>query len=142
MVTQQKATGRATSIPAGLAAGAGVSVLMTGIICILGGWMIGSEIISQEHIGYCAITALLISAIMGSIVAWKKARRKRLIISLACGIIYYLILAGFTIVFFDGSFRGLGVTLITILAGSVISVLLTNGSGKSITGKRRKKTYW
>lgn len=141
MGTQNKATGRASSIPAGLAAGAAVSILVTAVICLLGGWMIGSEIISQEQIGYCAIAALLVSAIMGSNTAWKKIRRKRLIVSLASGGIYYLILVAITIALFDGGFQGLGVTLVVILIGTVLPILLRNGEGKSKTGKRRKKIY-
>ena len=141
MGVQNKATGRASSIPAGLAAGAAVSILVTAVICLLGGWMIGSEIISQEQIGYCAIAALLVSAIMGSNTAWKKIRRKRLIVSLASGGIYYLILVAITIALFDGGFQGLGVTLVVILVGTVLPILIRKGEGKSKTGKRRKKIY-
>ena len=141
MGVQQKATGRASSIPAGLAMGAAVSILTTAVICLIGGWMIGSEMISQEQIGYCSLTALLASAVMGSTAAWKRIKRKRLMVCLTSGGIYFLILAGITIVFFDGRFEGLGVTFLTILVGVVIPVLLTNRDAKGRTGKWRKKTY-
>ena len=141
MVTQQKATGRASSIPAGLAAGAAVSILMTLLICLIGGWMIGSELISQQQIGYCSIVALLTSAILGSLTAWKKIRRKRLLVCMVSGLAYFVILAIITLIFFDGGYQGMGVTLITILVGAAVSVLLTDRPVKSKTGKRRKKIY-
>lgn len=136
---QRKVTGRASSIPAGLAAGAAVSILMTALVCIIGGWMIGAEMMEQNKIGYCSITALLASAILGSMVAGNKIQRKRLLISLASGGIYYAILVAVTIVFFDGSFQGMGVTLITVMIGVLASVLLQNGRQKARTGGRRKK---
>ena len=126
MTIQHKVTGRASSVPAGLAVGAVVSVLVTTAICMIGGWMIGSEMIAQDKIGYCSITALLASAIVGSIVAAKKIQRKRLLIALASGGIYYAVLVAATIVFFDGEFQGMGVTFITVLIGTLVPVLLSN----------------
>ena len=141
MGVQHKATGRASSIPTGLATGAAVSILVTAVVCMIGGWMISKEMIGQEQIGYCSITALLASAFLGGMAAWKKVQRKKLLISLASGGIYFVILAAFTIVFFDGKFQGLGVTLITILLGATIPILLTNERAKSRGGKWRKKIY-
>ena len=141
MVTQQKATGRALSIPAGLAAGAAVSLLMTFAICLLGGWMIGSELISQQAIGYCSIVALLASVIFGSITAWKKIRRKRLLVCVASAVVYFMILTLITLLFFDGGYKGMGVTFITVLMGAAVSVLVTDRPKKSKSGKRRMKIY-
>lgn len=141
MTIQQKATGRASSIPAGLAAGAAVSVLVTLAVCMIGGWMIGSEMIPQEQTGYCAITALLASVILGSMAACKKTRRKKLAVCLSSAGIYYAILVAITIIFFDGSFQGMGVTLVTVVIGSLIALLLTNRGEKRSSGKRMKKIH-
>ena len=139
MVTQKKATGRASSIPAGLALGAAASILSTAIICMIGSWMIGEEIIRQEQIGYCSIITLIASSMTGSLIAWRKIRRKRLLVSFASGLIYYLILIAITVVFFDGQFQGLGVTLITIIIGVNVTILLTNGGPKGKKRMQRQK---
>ena len=138
---QHKATGRASSIPAGLAVGADVSIIMTGVVCGIGGWLISAEMLSQDMIGYCALTALLISAMMGSITAWKKIRCKRFAVSLASGGMYFLVLSGITIFFFNGEFTGLVVTLITIMIGSIIPVLLSKGGAKTEKGRVHRKFY-
>ena len=126
MVTRQKVTGRASSVPSGLAAGAAVSMAVTVIICSLAAWLITSEIIPQKQIGYCSLAALLLSAILGSMTAMSRMKRKQLIVSLMSGGIYYGLLMGVTILFFDGSFQGMGVTLVAVLVGSVIAVLISN----------------
>ena len=138
---QHKATGRASSIPVGLAMGAMVSIIMTGVVCGIGGWLISAEMLSQDMIGYCALTALLTSAMMGSITAWKKIRCKRFAVSLASGGIYYLILLSITIFFFNGKFTGLIVTLITIMIGSIIPMLLSKGGAKKEKGRVHRKFY-
>lgn len=138
---QNKVTGRASSIPAGLAVGALISILVTVGICVIGGWMIGSEMMEQNKIGYCSITALLASSILGSMVASKKVQRKRLLVTLVSGGIYYAVLVAITIIFFDGSFQGMGVTFITVLVGVLVSALLPNGSRKARTGSRLKKIH-
>lgn len=139
MVAQHRATGRAASIPSGLAVGAAVSVIVTLIICSLGAWLITSEIMPQERIGYCSIAALLLSAILGGMTAMNRVKRKRLAVSLMNGGIYYALLIAVTILFFDGSFQGMGVTLAVILLGSVIAVLTAKRGHNLNSGQKRRK---
>ena len=139
MVTHQKATGRATSVPSGLVAGAIVSMVVTVIICGLGAWMIASELMPQEQIGYCSIAALLLSTILGSITAMERVKRKKLMVGLMNGGIYYILLVVVTILFFDGKFQGMGVTLTVVLIGSLAAVLVENRKPKQRSGKQRIK---
>ena len=139
MTTQHKAHGRASSMPWGLAAGAAVSTVVTMMICMIGAWLIGAEIMSQQQIGYCSILALLMGAILGAITAWKKIQRQKLMVCLLSGGVYYAILAAITIVFFDGGFQGMGVTFVTVLIGCAAAVLLTNTEQKQKSIKKRKK---
>ena len=139
MITQQKATGRATSIPSGLAAGAAVSMIVTVVVCGLGAWLIASELMPQKQIGYCSIAALLLSAVLGGMTAIGRVKRKKLTVSLLNGGIYYGILIAVTILFFDGSFQGMGVTLAVILMGSLAAVLLANRKSNHRNNVRRKK---
>lgn len=139
MVTQQKATGRATSWPSGLAAGAAVSMAVTMGVCGLGAWLITSEIVSQDKIGYWSMAALVLSAILGGMIAMKRIKQKNIIVGLANGGIYYGLLLALTILFFHGSFQAMGVTFGVIMMGSLAAVLLTNrGHKKNFNGHRRK----
>ena len=139
MITQQKATGRATSVPSGLAAGAIVSMIVTVLICALGAWLIESEIMPQQQIGYCSIAALLLSAILGGMTAAGRVKRKNLMVSLMNGGIYYGLLVALTILFFDGKFQGMGVTLIVVMIGSLAASLLANRKPKQRKNLQRKK---
>ena len=139
MTTQHKATGRAASIPSGLAAGAAVSMAVTAAICGLGAWLIASEIMPQQQIGYCSLAALLLSAALGAMTAMHRVKRKRLMVGLMSGGIYYAILIAITILFFDGSFQGMGVTLTVILVGSLLAILVNNRRQNAGSGHRRRK---
>lgn len=139
MRTQHKAQGGALSMPVGLAAGAAVSIAVTMVICIIGAWMISSEILPQSQIGYCSLLALLAGAMLGAMMAWKKIQRQRLMVCLLSGGVYYALLAAITIAFFDGSFQGMGVSLVTVLLGCVAAALLTNRTHKRKTGPKHRK---
>lgn len=139
MTTQHKPTGRASSIPSGLAMGAVISVLATFLICMIGAWLISSEILPQQKIGYCSVTALLASAILGALTSWRKIKRKRLMVCMLSGGVYFLLLVMTTVVFFGGDFRGMGVTFAVILMGSMAALLLTGEGRMGRTGRRYKK---
>ena len=139
MITQHKAGSRAVSFPSGLAVGAAVSIAVTIFVCVAGAWLISAEVMPQEQIGYCAVTALLAAAITGGLTACGKIQRQKMIVCLLSGGLYYLILAVVTITFFGGDFRGMGVTFLTVLLGSVTAILLATGRKKQGRGVGRKK---
>lgn len=139
MLTQHKAAGRASSLPAGLAAGAAISVLTMLMICLVGAWLISAEILAQQQIGYCMITALVTGAMLGAGTAWRKIKRQKLLVCLMSGGVYFGILALITIVFFGGDFRGAGVTLVSILLGTLASFFLMNEHKNLKIGKKHRK---
>ena len=132
-------TGRAMSVPAGLALGAGVSVAATVVISLIGAQMIMNEILPQEQIGYCSMIALLAGTILGSVTASGKVKHRRIIICLLSGGIYLCILLAATALFFGGQYDGFWVTVVTVMVGCVASALLMNMKGEGRTKHRRKK---
>ena len=139
MVTRQKHTGRAVSIPSGLAAGAITSVMVTLIISGAGAWMIAAEVMPQKQIGYCSVVSLLLAAILGSLMAIKKIKRKPMVVGLLNGGVYYGILIILTVVFFGGNFQGMGVTMAVVLLGSLAGILINNGGQRWNSGNQRRK---
>lgn len=136
---KSKSTGRAMSMPSGLAVGAAVSIAVTAVISLLGAQLIMNEIMPQEQIGYCSLSALLLATVMGGITASRMIKHKKLMVCLLSGCIYFCLLLATTAMFFGGQYQGFGTTLITILLGSIAAVLLTNGSGEKRIKHRRKK---
>ena len=133
MVTQRKATGRASSLPAGLTWGAlvslGLTVVGSGIVALL----VDKGTMSVEGIGYGAMVILAVSALGGSLTAWHKIKRLRLQVCLLSGGIYYLMLVGITMLFFGGRFQGMSVTALMVACGSILAIL--GGFSKGMGGK-------
>lgn len=139
-MAERKLTGRATSMPQGLALGAAVSVIITILITAVGAHLIISEVIRQEHIGYCSIAAILLSTILGALTAAGRIKRRLLMVCMLSGASYFLILLAMTAMFFGGQYEGTGVTLLVILLGSFTAALIGNYKAGSTSKRLRKKT--
>ena len=135
MVTQRKATGRASSLPAGLAWGALVSLGLTLIGSGVVAFLVHRGTMAVNSIGYGAMVILVLSALSGAWMAFKKIKRLRLQVCLISGGIYYLMLLGMTMLFFGGQFQGMGVTALMVACGSILAIL--GGFSKGRGGKRR-----
>jgi hypothetical protein len=134
MVINQKVTGKAIPIAAGLALGAGASVLISLLAVSILSYMILTEKISPESIGYCAMVTLWLASAGGSWLAAATVKHRWLPICLGVGGIYYGLLAGITVMFFGGQFQGMFVTALMILAGSGSVALL--GLRSQLGGKK------
>ena len=139
MTVNRKVTGKAASVPSGLAVSAAISMLITLIIVAIGAYMISNGILPQEQIGYCSMTALLAGSMAGSIMAARKIKHQKLVTGLLSGAIYYLILLAITALFFGGQYQGMGVTLLLVMGGSAIGAILANRKPKMRTPYGRKK---
>ena len=142
MPANHKMNGRATSIPVGLAYGLGISVAFTLLVITISAYMISEELLTQAHIGYCAIVALLVASYLGAKTASGKIKRHRLQMCLLSGGIYFLTLVGITAVFLKGEYSGVGVTLFVVLSGAILGAI-TGETGKK-TGKQKmpKNYHW
>lgn len=139
MVTAKKVTGRASSMPGGLAVGAAVSMIITVIVSAVSAHLISSELIGQDKIGYCAILALITASIAGARTAEKRIKRQRLLVCALSGLVYYCLLLALTALFFGGQYKGMGVTFIVVLMGSTTTVLMGNREGKRKYSYKHKK---
>ncbi len=136
-----KMTGRASSLPAGLAIGALISMIITIIVAAIGAHLMISEMVSHEQIGYCSIAALLSGTILGAMVSSRMVKRRRLIVCLLSGLTYSLILLSITALFFGGQYEGVIVTFVTICIGSVAAALLVSRETMQKSKMKRKKSY-
>lgn len=137
MVANRKVTGTASSIPAGLALGAAVSLAIT----LAGAWifayLIAGEILKESSIGYCAMAIILLASVVSAAVAVGRIKRRRVYICGLSGLIYFGILLSMTALFFGGQYQAVGITALLILAGSgAVALLGLRGEG---TASHRKK---
>lgn len=130
MVVNQKVTGNAASVPAGLAMGALMSLAITvagaGILAKL----LDMEKMIWENIGYGIMILLILSSFFGGLTAYKRIKRQRLLVCMASGAVYYGLLLSITALFFGGQYEAVGVTALLVLGGSLAAGMLGLRQGK------------
>ena len=139
MAANGKVTGRASSIPAGIATGALLSLAMTLLLSGILAYLVSRETIDLNAIGYCAMVTLIVSAGIG---AWVSAKRiKKMPIQMAgiCGLVFYMMLLSITALFFGGQYDAMGVTFLAVLAGSGGGGVLSASRPKKVKRKHYKK---
>ena len=117
-------TGRSSGVSVGILIGVLVCVGVTLIATVILAWLITAEKMGESAVGYGAMVALLLSAILGSWAASAKIGRLRTQVCLITGGIYYLVLLSITALFFGGQYQGMGVAAILVIAGSGVTALL------------------
>ncbi len=136
MVVNQKNTGRALSMPKGLAWGAATSLAITIAGTAFVSRLIHSETIEESAIGYAVMGMLLLGAYLGALVAINKIKRQRLAVCMISGGIYLVMLLGITALFFGGQYEAVGVTACLIFGGSFLAVLSEKRPGRRGKGRR------
>ena len=87
MVANKKITGRATSLPAGLAIGATCSLAATLILTAILAKLVESETLPVEKIGYGIMALLIVSSFAGAMIAFGRIKRQRMLVCIVSGVI-------------------------------------------------------
>ena len=135
-MTTGKRTGRTMSMAAGLAVGGLTSLGITLAGSAGLAWLIHREIMEMEDLGYGILVMLLAASFLGAVTAYRKIRRRRMVVCTASGGVYLGILLAIPALFFGGQYGGVWVTAMPVMAGSIGAGLLGLGQGRG--GKRRK----
>ena len=141
MLATQKLTGRATSIPKGILTALIISMSWTLVASVIGACMVSKEWMAQEKIGIWAIFVLITASVVGGMVAAGRIKRQRIQMASLHGGLYYILLILLNLLCFGGQFRGMGVTLVFVLMGSVVAGILGNRPAGKGNGRRRRKTH-
>lgn len=134
MLLNQKNTGRATSMPTGLACGAVVSLSVTLLASAMIAKLVESGYLEETGIGYGIIVALMTASFLGALTAAGRIKRQRLMVCVISGMIHYMSLLGITGLFFGGQYEAVGVTGLLVMGGSMLAVLASGGEKRG--GKR------
>lgn len=124
MTVNGKPTGRASSVPAGLASGVFTAMLLTLTGTLITALMIDRGIIRWASSGYAVMAVLIISSWIGAAVAAGKVKRRRVMICGLTGGMYFVALIVMTGLFFGGRYSGVGESGLLILCGSTLGVLM------------------
>jgi putative membrane protein (TIGR04086 family) len=140
MTVNAKTTGRASSVPAGLASGVitAVAVMLAGTL--ITALMISEGVLRWNNSGYGVMVTLILSSWVGAAVAAGKVKRRRLLICASAGGVYFAVLLVMTGLFFGGKFSGVGETGLLILCGSTLGFFLKYPA-KSERNRRKIRRY-
>lgn len=129
-------TGRAVSIPVGLAYGALWSLIITILGSMIIAKLVSEEIVEEAKIGYCVMVMLVSGAYSGAMCAKIKIKRRKLMVCILSSITYMLMLLMTTILFFGGQFSSILETSLLVICGAALAAL--TGTGKKRAYKIRK----
>lgn len=140
MITNKKVFGKAKSMPAGLAVGTAMGLLITIAFAVVMTQLVLGGKLEETAMGYGAMITIPVAAAMSALVAFTMIKRRRIQVCMMAGGLYLLCLIGINVLFFGGQFQGIGVTVLLILLGaSAVGVLgLRAGERK---GRRTKKYH-
>jgi len=137
MPVQNKLTGRAASIPKGLAIGSGWAIIWTAICITAISFLVSKEFVAFEMIGYGVIFTLISASYICAKISCSKIKQKRLLVSIYAACIYFILLMIVNLLCFGGEYTAVGVTLLCVICGATVS-LMGNGMRED---KRHKGTY-
>jgi len=141
MITKQKATGRASSIPAGIGWGMLSAFSITAVGAGILALMMAGEKMNPDSLGYGIIFVLLAASCAGALVTAVRIKRLCVQMCFLSGAIYYLSLIAVTALFFGGKYQGMGVTGIVVFIGCIAASIIMQAKQKPSKPKLRKMGY-
>ena len=138
MNLNRKPTGRALSVPGGLAVGAAWALGTTLVLSALIAKLMETEHIPQEAAGYWVMGLLTAAAFLGAFRAFCRVKHQLLLVCLTSGAIYWGILLSITALFFGGQYEAVPETALMILCGTGLAILTATWK-RGRAGKRPGK---
>ena len=139
MVSNQRPTGRAVSMPKGLLLGELGSLAVTISATAVLAKLVDVEIVAWERVGYGGMLILLLSSAAGALISSQRIKHRILLVCVLSGAIYFGSLLGMTALFFGGQYEAVGVTGALITSGSMGIGLLVVGRGDRRSNQKRRK---
>ncbi len=138
MSTKRKAELPEKILPIGIALGTVAALIVTMLGAALLSWLISTEKIAQQGMGYGVMIIIFLASAAGAAIAVRLVGRQRMIVCLVVAAAYFLLLLSVTALFFDGQYQGVGVTGLLMLGGSLFVGLLGLRGDNKRAGKKHK----
>lgn len=138
MIAKQSARLNVNKMFKGIGVSLLASILVTIIGAAVGAWLLSTEKIAMENARFIAVVILLLSSMLGALLAISVIKEKRVPVCLISGTVYILSMLAITALFFDGRYSGVGESAMVVFAG-VFSVALLGLKGGKRTNRSRRK---
>lgn len=139
MIVNQKPTGTARSMPAGLAMGWSVSAMITAVSCGLLAWLILSGKTGWEAMGYGVMGILFAASYAGAAVSCKAIMHRKLFVCVLSGILYLCSLAAVVLLMFGGQLGSIWISGLLVAGGAGAAALVHCAEKKENRRRRRKR---
>lgn len=133
--------GKASSMPAGILWGGIVSLLTTVLLSALLAWLIVTEKMDQQQMGYGIMVILSLASFLGAKAAFSKIQRRQLLVCSVTGAAYFVTLLCIAALFFGGQYSGVGETGLMIFTGCMLAFLLKKPAGYTQKHRKVKTRY-
>ena len=138
MAIKQKAL---PSIPAVLGIGLVVGIVITLIFTAVGAYLVHSEALPEESVGYVTPVIQFLGALAGSTAIIKMTDRHKMQMCLLSGGLYFLFLLSMTALLFGGEYQGVGLGALAVLLGAGGVGLLSGFGGNRKKLFHKKRVY-
>ena len=135
-VYRNKTKGTAWGMPAGLAIGLLISLIITFAGSAATAYLVLGERMGENGIGYASLVILFVSSVMGAWGAVNCIKRQRLQVCLLSAAVYYLSLIAMTAMFFGGQYQGMGFTAIVVVIGVLAVAFFPAKEGRKFRIKK------
>lgn len=136
------ASGKAMSMPAGIGLGITLDfLLLIGMLALLA-FLVTTDRIQENSVGYGIMTVMLLSAFCGAAAACKLIQHRFVMVAALTGVGYFILLLSMTALLFGGQYVGVFPTSTLIIAGSLTAILLQGRGGKKKHPGGHKKARW
>ena len=132
----KKISGRAPSLGKSITAGVLLGTSWTLACAMVIAKLIDSEVLSMDKVGYASMISVLSAVFIGASLAGKKAGHMVIQAAAISGAAYFGCLILVNALFFGGSYSGLGVTLVLVVAATGLAIL---AAGKRRGSSRRRR---
>jgi putative membrane protein (TIGR04086 family) len=136
---KMKMSGKTIGIPAGIAIGTLISLVISIAGAAVSAWLVSSEKIGEGGTMYAAMIIVALAAAMGAWFSTSMIKRLRLQMCMLSGTCYFLALLAMTALFFEGQYQGIGTIAVVILCGCAVIAFLPTKNGQF--KRKRKKGY-
>ena len=141
MVTNKKVTGVASSLPGGIGLGLLLSVAVTLLGCALIAYLMVTQKLQEDAIGFTSMTVQALASLSGSWLAAAKVKRMRVQVCMIAGAVYYLFLLACTALFVGGQYTGMGVTALIVFLCCGCTAVFGMINQKGVKSKMKKPAY-
>ena len=138
MIKKSSKQSRTKSLPVGIAYGVVAAVVLSLLGTILGAYLMDREMVGASASSVLSMSIRIVSVLASTVITIKLTDHQLLLTAAVTAIVYFFVLIGIAILFFDSPFEAIWQGGIGILAGGALALVICSRKNKE---KKHKVHY-